>query len=200
MTRAFTFIAVILLTTISAIAQPHTYTNVHRQLHNEFDIWKKQQLENRIFQSVENCNREWYVSHPESEAPIWGFPELKDCSFFYADLNNDGMEDQLVSFNPVQCDGGNASMWMQVNVLTISENGRYVTSSDWDEALFPQLKRKEEGFCWFTGIADGTIEAIHYVLQDTDPRCCPSVRILTVFDYSTGTILREEEIPATKEK
>jgi hypothetical protein len=198
--RAFTLIALILLTTTSAMAQPYTFATVRKQLHYEFDTWKKQQLDNQIFQSAGKCNGEWYASHPNTEAPAWGFPELKDCSFFYADLNNDGMEDQLVSFNPVQCDGGNASMWMQVNVLTISENGRYITSSDWNEELFPQLKKKEEGFYWFTGITSGTIETIHYVLRDEDPRCCPSVQVVTVFDYATGAILREGEIPAPEKE
>jgi hypothetical protein len=165
----------------------------------EFAAWQQEQLAEHTFWAKDSCNMEWYAAHEEAPAGF-GFPSSGAGEYVYAygDLNSDGKRDQLVMFRPVQCDGGNASAWLQIGVFTLSQKKGYTTISDLTGNLFPQLKTDAIlGSYQYSGIADNQVEMILYRFSDSDPHCCPSTQIPVTFDYTTGEVLATGENQAT---
>lgn len=159
-----------------------------KKLRNLFSEWKKGEIaEGRIW-AEDSCNGSWMAErHFESkDGEIeWGFPDSSEFLFYYADLNLDGKLDQLVTFSPAQCDGGNGSMWTQIEVLTVSENGSYKTRTLIGDGIFSSLGKDKSGFYWYDSIGPDLIYATFYNFKDGDGHCCPSVKQAIVLKYDS---------------
>lgn len=161
-------------------------------LREQFLDWQHLELAYHRYWAKDSCAMAWFHEHgydSEEEDVAIGFPEIGSCRFYYADLNQDGKLDQLVTFNPVQCDGGNGLMWTQVAVLSLSHSELGYTTGSEEDGLFVHLKMETPGFYWFTGMGANRLEAIYYVFGEEDNPCCPGIQTPVVFAYDTGEII-----------
>ncbi len=160
-------------------------------LKKEFIRWQRDEIQAQRFWAKDSCYMGWFADHdyPASAMP-WGFPDLSEMTFSYADVNSDNVVDQLVTFSPAQCDGGNASMWTKFAILTVSEKGKYITKSLDIEGLYFPGGQGEEGFYHYDSIGNGVIYGTHYVFGKDDGHCCPGVNDFVVFDFKTRKLLQ----------
>jgi hypothetical protein len=134
----------------------------------------------------------WFAEHNDnSNASVeWGFPkDTTAYSYSYADLNEDGLLDQMVTFIPEQCSGGNASMWTQFEVFTVSNGDRYETEAVLGEGLFCSLGQDTTGFYWYDSIGPKKIYGTFYNFKDTDAHCCPSVVRPAILAYDSRKVI-----------
>lgn len=159
-------------------------------LKKEFARWQRNEIKAGRFWADDSCSMNWFADHeyPASAMP-WGFPGIEEMTFSYADVNGDSRVDQLVTFSPSQCDGGNASMWTKFAILTVSEKGKYITKSLDIEGLYFPGGQGEEGFYHYDSIGTGVIYGTHYVFGKDDGHCCPGTQDFVVFDFKTRTLL-----------
>lgn len=159
-------------------------------LKKHFIRWQRDEIEAGRFWAKDSCFMSWFADHdyPASAMP-WGFPDLSEMTFSYADVNGDSCVDQLVTFSPDQCDGGNASIWTKFAILTVSENGKYQTKSLDIEGLYFPGGQGEEGFYHYDSIGTGVIYGTHYVFGKDDGHCCPGTHDFVVFDFKTQKLL-----------
>ncbi|GAB5527121.1 MAG: hypothetical protein Roseis2KO_49930 [Roseivirga sp.] len=151
------------------------------QIQDAFSAWQKAQTASPDgeFVATENCNLE-YVVNTEGSAML-GFPE--DINFHYADVNGDDKSDALITFFPVQCDGGNAAMWMQYQLLVLSQKG-----SDYsiDEIpLHPNALSLLNGPYFLDSLSDQHAFGRYFEFVQGDARCCPSVNKTLTIDMSS---------------
>jgi hypothetical protein len=160
-------------------------------LKKEFIRWQRDEIQAGRFWAKDSCFMSWFADHdyPASVMP-WGFPDLSEMKFSYADVNGDSLVDQLVAFTPDQCDGGNASMWTKFAILTVSGNGKYITKSLDIEGLYFPGGQGDEGFYHYDSIGTGVIYGTHYVFGKDDGHCCPGVHDFVVFDFKTRKLLQ----------
>lgn len=151
-------------------------------LKNLFSLWQKEKIQEGKLWSKDSCFSSWFENHEyEFQVSDWGFSENTEFKFSYADLNNDGKVDQMVTFNPEQCAGGNGSMWLQIKVFTISEVNNYISFSSLDKTLFGH-----EGIWHYDSIATNKVYGTYYEFLEEDGSCCPSIQYLFEVDYKTG--------------
>lgn len=171
---------------------PHTKNEPPESaaLKKEFIRWQRDEIQAGRFWAKDSCFMSWFADHnyPASAMP-WGCPDLSEMTFSYADVNGDSLVDQLVTFSPDQCDGGNASMWTRFAILTVSGNGKYVTKSLDIEGLYFPGGQGDEGFYHYDSIGNGVIYGTHYVFGENDGHCCPGTHDFVVFDYKTRKLL-----------
>jgi hypothetical protein len=150
-----------------------------------FEDWKKDQIANGEFWPKDSCKPDIVMSprYDDEPNPIYGFPDEQNIVFSYADLNSDGQIDQIVIFQPDQCDGGNGSMWSQSQILMLSRNGQYKTIELNRNNLFPLPAKDDAGFIFYDSIAPNKLYGTYYKFLDKDGHCCPSVVKQAVFDY-----------------
>lgn len=151
------------------------------QIQEVFRGWQKAQIESPDgeFVAKENCNLD-YVINTEVSAML-GFPE--EINFYYADVNGDDKSDALITFFPVQCDGGNATMWMQYQLLVLSQKG-----SDYsiDEIpLHPNALSLLNGPYFLDSLSDQHAFGRYFEFVQGDARCCPSVNKTLTIDMSS---------------
>jgi hypothetical protein len=76
-----------------------------------------------------------------------------DIHISFTNINNDNKLDALITFNPTQCDGGNALMNAQIRVLIMSNAAGYVTDDSYIDKIESQFKKGwviiEGAFIWF---------------------------------------------------
>ncbi|MCX6351888.1 MAG: hypothetical protein NTX03_08495 [Bacteroidetes bacterium] len=159
--------------------------------------WQINEIAQHRFWAKDSCYMGWFGTHHfhEEGGLPWGFPDTshRDTSqyrFSYADINNDGKTDQLVTFTPAQCDGGNASMWEQIEVLTISEGGKFKTTSSIGDGFFSYYGNDTNGFYHYDSIGVNKIYGTFYSFKKGDGHCCPSIVKSIIFDYKTKKIIK----------
>ena len=166
--------------------------NIERNnLKKYFISWKENEIAKGNLVPEDSCFPARYVEH-DIEALIenmWAVPDSSQINYSYADINSDGKLDQLVCFIPSQCDGGNASMWTQLEVLTVSENGKYKTSTNLGDGMFSVVGKDSTGFYWYDSIGVNKIYATYYSFSEGDPHCCPSTMKSVIFDYKTMKVI-----------
>jgi hypothetical protein len=91
-----------------------------RQLKECFQKWQEEEIRSGRIVPYDSCNWNWVSRHQDINDMVWGFPDSSEFQYSYGDLNQDHRLDQMVTFVPGQCDGGNASIWVQLEVITIS--------------------------------------------------------------------------------
>jgi hypothetical protein len=155
-----------------------------------FIDWKKNEIAQGRIWAEDSCNMDWFSKHDYNEPTIpWGFPDTSEYKYSYADLNNDGKIDQLVTFIPSQCDGGNGSMWTQIEVLIISDKGKYKIISSLGDGLFSSLGIDTTGFYWYDSIGVNKIYGTFIKFMKDDEHCCPSIVKPVIFAYDTKKII-----------
>lgn len=111
------------------------------------------------------------------------------AAFSYGDINRDGTEDALVVFNPEQCDGGNASMNIQIAVLILSANNgsNYIV----DHKKLEHIKGvPTDMWTTFQRVkSDGKIVGTAYGYKPTDGRCCPSRHATFTYTYPNNKLI-----------
>lgn len=151
----------------------------YSQLLNRFEQWKAVQYQSGKYSTPANCKAE-VMRRAGYKGPETGIP--KDMAVYYTDINGDKKLDALISFNPQQCDGGNALMNAQVNVLVLSKAGAYSV----DETYFDKVEATlKSGWITIQGAAGGSFHGTFTDYKDDDPRCCPSVKKEFSLDYKT---------------
>lgn len=151
------------------------------QVQAAFSDWQKAQIESPDgeFVAKENCNLD-YVINTEGTAML-GFPE--EINFYYADVNDDGRTDALITFSPDQCDGGNAMAWTQYKILVTSDdnNDYSVNESSLDVATASLVK----GPYFLDSLSGTNAYGRYYEFLDGDARCCPSISGAMIIDLKT---------------
>ena len=113
----------------------------------------------------------------------------KDISIHFSDINGDNKLDALITFNPVQCDGGNAMMNAQSSVLVLSKGPVWIT----DDKYIENIESKKDGWLSVNGVVGGTIFGTYYEYKEDDGRCCPSIKKQFSIDYKTKKLDLENE-------
>jgi hypothetical protein len=180
-----------ILIVLSFLHRAEAQDQTEQFLKGKFHEWQQEQIANGIYWANDSCHMEWFRTHEEEDLAL-GFPDAKDFRYSYGDINSDGRTDQLVMYNPVQCDGGNAMMWAQETVLFISrvdkdEPGENISWQTFTGTL-PFL-RADDAFYHIESIDDNRVRAVRYAFSEDDPHCCPSVEIPVMFDYRTGELV-----------
>lgn len=151
-----------------------------------FDAWKVNELELRHLWSADSCNSAYFTTHKFEGGleKMWGLPaDSNDYHFSFADINNDRKLDLMVTFNPCQCDGGNASMWTQLEVLVVSDPENYHVESLIGDGLMNSTGIDTNGFYWFDSIGVNMIYATYYQFKKEDNHCCPSIQLPVKLSY-----------------
>jgi hypothetical protein len=160
------------------------------KLKQMFITWQNQEIDAKQFLASDSCNPEWFAKHGRKEnldsvnGLVYGFPsDTNEYKFSFADLNSDGKLDGLVVFTPNQCDGGNASMWIQWQVFLLSDNKSYMIIDTLQVDKFASTEFDSLGFYWLDSISTNKIYGKYYEFIDTDGRCCPSINKPVTFDF-----------------
>ena len=150
-----------------------------------FRAWQAEEIRNKHYWAHDSCNMNYFNNHsmPDSTGPDWGFPDSSEISFSFACLNEDTTLDGLVTFNPVQCDGGNGSMWTQVQVFILSGKDGYRVTDTIALEKFASTEFDSLGFYWIDSIGRHTLYGTYTEFSEDDPHCCPSINRPVVFDF-----------------
>src|SRR5262245_9066227 len=98
------FISILMTSTASAISQSKSD---YSRIISKFELWKMGQIKKGNYESAQRCNPDTVLS-PGYKGPDAGFPN--DVNIFFAYINGDDKIVALITFQPNQCDGGNALM------------------------------------------------------------------------------------------
>lgn len=155
-----------------------------------FKTWQRQQLRAGTFWAADSCNAR-VIERQQPADIVLGLPsDSSDYNFSYADLNADSTLDGLVTFAPHQCDGGNGSMWTQVEVLLLSGPKGYSTIDTLNVKRFFDTLVDESGFFHLDSIAPNRLFGTYYEFGENSGHCCPSVQRPVVFDFHSRRQLR----------
>lgn len=182
------------LTSCNSGQESHNLTidnNQKQHLKQLFTDWQNNEVAQGHLWASDSCYPGWFVDHRFDGMieDMWGIPDSSEYNFSYADINSDGKFDQLVTFTPSQCDGGNASIWIQIAVLTISENGKYKTTASLGDGLFSAVGKDTSGFYWYDSIGVNKIYGTFYNFLKGDGHCCPSVERPVIITYDTKKVI-----------
>jgi hypothetical protein len=156
-----------------------------------FGEWQNLKIKNGQFWAQDSCNPNWFSTHNILESPEnikFGFPsDSMEYKFSFGDLNNDNQLDGLVVFEPLQCDGGNLSEWVQVQVFIISnkQNYRVIDSIKLSNI---SLSNKKSGFYHLDSIGNNKIFGTYLEFKENDGRCCPSIMLPVLFHFMNNTL------------
>ena len=151
----------------------------YEQIVNKFEQWKSSQIRKGIYAAEKGCTFDTVTKEGYS-GPTIGVPN--DIDFSFTDINADNKLDAVVTFNPNQCDGGNALMNAQVRLLILSNGISYIT----DDTYVNKIEsRFTEGWFNIEKASYGTVFGTYYQYKETDGRCCPSIRRPFTIDYKT---------------
>lgn len=158
----------------------------YTQILSRYEQWKAAQYKARTYATPGNCKMEIVVKDGY-KGPVAGIP--KDISIHYSDINGDNKLDALITFNPVQCDGGNAMMNVRSTVLILSKGTIWIT----DDKYMENIESKKDGWLSVNGVIGGTIFGTYYEYKEDDGRCCPSIRKQFSIDYKTRKLELEND-------
>jgi hypothetical protein len=161
-------------------------TPEYSQLLNRYEQWKAAQYKAGTYASPGNCKMETVIKDGY-KGPMAGIP--KDVSIHFSDINGDNKLDALITFHPVQCDGGNAMMNVQSRVLVLSKGIVWVA----DDKYIENIESKKDGWLSVSGVVGGTIFGTYYEYKEDDGRCCPSIRKQFSIDYKTRKLELEND-------
>ncbi len=155
-------------------------------IQNAYRGWKASQLKAGNYLADSDCNMQRVAELIKAgRRTIQGFGT---AAFSYGDINQDGIEDALVIFNPRQCDGGNALMNAQTAVLILSSinDTRYFV----DDKRLESLKGlPNDMWAIFERVkGNGAISGTAYGYRDKDARCCPSIQAAFTYTYPTNKL------------
>jgi len=150
-------------------------TKTKSDIKNTFDNWTKSEIIKGNFFAMDSCNSNYYVMKDSlGLGSIFGFavPEdMSEINFYYEYLNNDTIVDALITFTPVQCDGGNGSIWLQYKLLVLSQGKDYSITPNYFDKF-----ETEPGFFHLDSVATKTVFGSYFEFTDQDGFCCPSIK------------------------
>lgn len=145
----------------------------------KFKQWKALQYKAGKYATEKACNPDSVLKEDYAGAEM-GIPQ--DISVDYCDLNIDNRLDALITFNPQQCDGGNALMNAQSRVLILSKGTGYVV----DDSMVDKIEEKlKKGWLIIESASYGSLYGTYYEYRESDGRCCPSIKRPFTIDYKT---------------
>jgi len=159
--------------------------NEKEKIQKVFKGWETREIKAGHFFASDSCNQEWFIDH-KFDGTIdqeWGIPDSSEIKFSFADLNNDGKLDGLVTFTPDQCDGGNASMWTQLQLFLLSDKEDYKIIDTIQVDKFSSTEFDSLGFYWLDSIAANKIFGTYIEFKGNDGHCCPSINKPVTFDF-----------------
>lgn len=150
---------------------------------NEYEKWESIQYEKGIYASTDYCNPDsvMKVDYIKSDKPSIGIPTDIDIS--YTDINNDNKIDGVITFNPVQCDGGNALMHSQECILILSKGSKYIVDDKWFNSID---NPNDDGILHIDGAKYGKIFGTYS--EYNNGRCCPSLERKFDVEYNPKKI------------
>jgi hypothetical protein len=153
------------------LIDPKTITDIK----NAFENWTKYEIEKGNFFATDSCNRDYYVMKDslglESTFGLSVPDDTSEIYYHYTDLNSDNKKDALITFTPYQCDGGNATMWVQYQLLVLSQGDKYLVTDNYFERF-----KTEPGFFHLDSIGTKTVFGTYFEFTNNDGRCCPSIK------------------------
>lgn len=149
-----------------------------------FSSWKKAYIESGNMWAADSCYMGWFNEHENDDEGLpRGFPKDEaDYHYSYADLNADNTNDVMITFTPVQCDGGNASMWTQMAVFIISDGEGYYLNPVINEGVLNSIGTDSPGFYHYDSIGVNKVYATYIEFKEDDGHCCPSIKKPVVID------------------
>lgn len=161
-----------------------------------FEEWKKEQVKNGSYLADKYCNQEWMLKQydrPDFEIlniPTMGFPlEKESFGFSFSDINQDGRLDGMVTFDPVECDGGKALMWYSVHVLIISENEKYKITDTVDFSNFGNTAFDSSGIYQIGKISGQKVYGTYIEFLPDDLPGWPSIFREVIFDFPSRKLI-----------
>lgn len=166
-----------------------------------FSDWQVKEIKAHHFWAKDSCNWAYidkYLSNGAVYNDRWkgddglGFPDSSEIKFSFADINQDGHLDGLVTFTPEQCDGGNGAMWVQFKILIVSNKEKYDTL-DIDN-IFKTYGKFRRGFYWLDTIAINKLFGTYYQHKKDDGRY-PGIekRIVIFYDSKKMKFVKERK-------
>jgi len=149
------------------------------QIVNKFEQWKKDQYKKGNYATEKNCDRDTVLKAGYKGAEI-GIPT--DIHISFTNINDDSKLDAIITFNPTQCDGGNALMNAQIRVLILTNVDGDTTDDSYIDEIESQFKK---GWLIIDGALYGSFYGAYYEYKDSDGRCCPSIKKPFSIDYKT---------------
>ena len=162
-------ISVLLFTVIAGNATAQTSSG-YGKIISKFEEWKSIQYKNRVYEAPRRCRMDSALKE-SYDGPGIGIPNEIDV--FFGDINGDSKSDALITFRPVQCDGGNALMNAQKRVLILSDRDFYSVDENYFDSIEDSLKK---GWLYIERVADGIFYGKYFEYKDDDGRCCPGIR------------------------
>jgi len=145
------------------------------EIKNAFDTWTKSEIQKGNFFAMDSCNTHYFIMKDslglESIDGLSVPDDSSEINFHYADLNDDDKKDALITFTPYQCDGGNATMWVQYQLLVLSNGDNYSVIDDYFEKF-----NTDPGFFLLDSVSTKTVFGTYFEIKNNDSRCCPSIK------------------------
>jgi len=158
-----------------------------------FGQWKKEQIENGNYLADEYCDPEWMMKQYENEnyqGPSMGFQTEKEgYGYSYGDINLDGRLDGMISFDPIQCDGGKALMWYTANVLIISDGENYKITDTVDFSSFGNTEFDARGIYQIGKISGQKAYGTYIEFLKDDLPSWPSIYRDVIFDFPSRKLI-----------
>lgn len=169
------FIASLLFSCTTRQTENHIDPKTITDIKNAFDSWTKSEIEKGNFFANDSCNGAYYVMKDSlGLEPAFGLSVPDDSSeinYYYADLNSDNQRDALITFAPYQCDGGNATMWVQYQLLVLSQGDKYLVTDNYFERF-----KTDPGFFHLDSVGTKTVFGTYFEFTGDDGRCCPGIK------------------------
>jgi hypothetical protein len=150
-----------------------------------FQKWRAIALEEKKYIPEDSCSYSYLDKNDLNSLVHLAIPN--QCNWSWGDLNEDGITDAMITFSPIQCDGGNATMMFQTAVFILSKNDTYYPLE-----IYPSLSLVHGGhFYRFNSILNGKIKATYIDYKEKDGRCCPSIIIPCTIRVKNNKFFRD---------
>jgi hypothetical protein len=153
---------------------------------SKFEQWKKDQYKKGKYATDKNCDPDTVLKAGYKGAEM-GIPT--DIHISFTNINDDNKLDAIITFNPTQCDGGNALMNAQIRILILSNVDGYTTDDSYIDKIESQFKK---GWVIIDSALYGSFYGTYYEYKDSDGRCCPSIKKSFSIDYKTKKLTFDE--------
>lgn len=148
-----------------------------------FNQWLLEQTKKGVFFGYDSCGLDFIIEHNVTTMPL-RLPDSTNTSVWYGDINGDKKKDGLITFIADLCDGGNAAMWTQFQVLVLSNNSGYSV----DDSFFDSVGRGFEGFIHADSLSVNTFFGTYIEFKEGDGHCCPSIKEKFTVTYTNPVV------------
>lgn len=147
-----------------------------------FNQWENLQIQNGLYVKQSLCNPD-AAGKRNYKGPATSIPE--DLNISYTHMNQDNQLDALITFHPLQCDGGNANRNEQVVLLILSSASGYKVESNFMNKLSKQFSK---GWFYIEKAIDNTLYGTYYEYKSDDPLCCPGIKKEITIEFPSAKV------------